>query len=83
MNNYNLKVNIVLDKNGAALQTGVLEVVLDGMSVNMRHFPRRAPLQTPTPVANGPATTATASTNGNTPSRQSTTSNTPSRQTQQ
>lgn len=71
VNNYNLKVNIVLDKNGTACQTGVLEVVLDGMSVNMRHFPRRVPLQTPTPVANGPSTAGAPSTDGNTPSRQS------------
>lgn len=72
LNNHNLKVNIVLDKNGSPCQTGVLEVILDGMSVNMRHFPRRAPAQTPTPVANGPATTPrTASQNNTTPSRQS------------
>ena len=60
-----------MDKNGASCQTGVLEVVLDGMSVNMRHFPRRPPSQTPIPVANGPSATGTASTNSNTPSRQS------------
>lgn len=73
MNNHNLKVKIILDKNGVPCQTGVLEVLLDGMSVNMRHFPRRAPSQTPTPVANGPAVTPprTTLTNGNTPSRQS------------
>ena len=74
MNDHNLEVNIILDKNGTPCQTGVLEVVLDGMSVNMRHFPRRVPVksQTSTPVSNGPATAArTASANGNTPSGQS------------
>lgn len=70
MNKYNLKVNIALDKNGTLCQTGVLEVVLDGMSVNMRHFPRRPPHQTPTPVANGPSTANTLPVNGGTPSRQ-------------
>ena len=72
VNNHNLKVNIILDKNGTPCQTGVLEVILDGMSVNMRHFPRRVPTQTPTPVANGPATAPrTGSQNSTTPSRQS------------
>ncbi|KAJ7381491.1 WW domain containing E3 ubiquitin protein ligase 1 [Desmophyllum pertusum] len=74
LNDHNLEVNIILDKNGTPCQTGVLEVVLDGMSVNMRHFPRRVPVksQTSTPVSNGPATAArTASANGNTPSGQS------------
>ncbi|XP_067052161.1 NEDD4-like E3 ubiquitin-protein ligase WWP1 isoform X1 [Acropora muricata] len=61
LENYNLKLNIVLDKNGSPCQTGVLEVVLDGMSVNMRHFPRRGPSQTPTPVANGPSSSGAAS----------------------
>lgn len=71
LENYNLKLNIVQDKNGASCQTGVLEVVLDGMSVNMRHFPRRAPQHTPSPAANGPSTAVSAATNGHTPSRQS------------
>lgn len=70
LNKHNLKVNILLDKNGTPCQTGVLEVVLDGMSVNMRHFPRRLPHQTPTPVANGPSTANTLPVNGGTPSRQ-------------
>lgn len=74
LENYSLKLNIVLDKNGTPCQTGVLEVVLDGMGVNMRHFPRRAVLQAPTPIANGPSTAAagsSSSTNGHPPSRQS------------
>lgn len=71
VNNHNLKVNIILDKNGTPCQTGVLEVVLDGMSVNMRHFPRRPPSLTPTPQPNGPVAAAPRTTNGNTPSRQS------------
>lgn len=71
LNNHNLKVNIILDKNGTPCQTGVLEVVLDGMSVNMRHFPRRPPSLTPTPQPNGPVAAAPRTTNGNTPSRQS------------
>ena len=69
--NCNLKLNIVLDKNGASCQTGVLEVALDGMNVNMRHFPRRAPQHTPSPAANGPSTPGSAATNGHTPSRPS------------
>lgn len=71
VNNHNLKVNIILDKNGTPCQTGVLEVVLDGMSVNMRHFPQRPPSLTPTPQPNGPVAAAPRTTNGNTPSRQS------------
>ena len=71
MENYNLKLDVVLDKNGTPCKTGVLDVVLDGMSVNMRHFPRRGPSRTPTPVANGPSSsgagTVTPSPNGHTP----------------
>lgn len=71
LNNHNLKVNIILDKNGTPCETGVLEVVLDGMSVNMRHFPRRPLSLTPSPHANGPVAAAPRTTNGSTPSRQS------------
>ena len=71
VNSHKLTVNIILDKNGIPCETGKLEVVLDGMSVNMRHFPRRAPSLTPTPHANGPVAASPRTTNGNTPSRQS------------
>lgn len=71
VNNHNLKVNIILDKNGTPCETGVLEVVLDGMSVNLRHFPRRPTSLTPTPQANGPVAAAPRTTNANTPSRPS------------
>ena len=71
VDNYHLKVCIFLDKNGILCQTGVMEVVLDAMRMNMRHFPRRLPHQTRTPVANGSSTyNYTLPVNGGTPSRQ-------------
>ena len=71
VNNLTLKLDILLDKNGSAYQTGELQVVLDGMSVNMRYFPRRLPQQTTTPVANGPASANTSVGDGNTTPRSS------------
>ena len=71
VNKYHLILSIVVDKKGILCQTGVLEVVLDGMRMNMRHFPRRLPHQTRTPVANGSSTYIyTLPVNGGTPSRQ-------------
>lgn len=42
LNACKVQLPIVLNKNGSKIQTGDLDIILDGLSVNMRHFPRRS-----------------------------------------
>lgn len=60
LSKHSLKLQITLDKNGTSVNTGEIELLLDGVTLNIRQYPRR---QRPTP--NGPTSAA----NGNTPSR--------------
>ncbi|KAK3734003.1 hypothetical protein QZH41_009848 [Actinostola sp. cb2023] len=77
LNSCNIQVPIMLTKNGTKVQTGDLDIVLDGLTVNVRHFPRRRGNSANGSVVDGAGSSrpSTGVNNGDVPRRDNRSSN--------